>query len=491
MNLAFAFVATIALFSIPTEGQTQSSRETGFTIRGQISGFEIVKDDSLDLYWIEDMVSPANYHNRQFRKVHVARNGGFTINVPDVQHITKVMLFFNRAGIGLIEHLSMFPGDDVHVLASHQSGSWNFKYTGKGGKRLQHHFINEFVLRYEGERTTLAAVDTIVQRKWKLIDKQRFKTETARFLKAEMLGGILRSLHGAMLFSDSGARHALRNELESISDYAWFREVNEYPISIQASAPGWIEGLYTVNNQLLVNRKDSTYGYFDAVYKRIEQKYSGRIRDRLLLHHVSNTPNIQFHNYFPAGTFETYMDRLDSLAEDKKVKDIISSMKSRLTKGSEVYPFTFYDRHGKAWTPKELKGKFVFFDLWGIGCGACLHTNEAFIQKVSPYISHDSIVVFSVCDSQDKEEWLKSIPAYSSEEHLNVYAPDIGEVLKFQNYYSVAGYPFVMLIDPEGKIYSSNPPLAYRPGNDLLKEIRAAIADYYRAASTHAATQKQ
>jgi thiol-disulfide isomerase/thioredoxin len=481
MQLRYSLVLSILLLAAFANTKAELLVKTGFSISGKIVGYPIINGDSLELVYIEDMVSPANFFGQKKWKVPLTSKGTFGIRIPEVRHFTWVGLIYRRAEIMLISRLILFPGDDVHVLARHGSGSWDFRLTGKGATRLNHHYVSEVVSHEEGNGSILPTFDSAVNAKWKTIEKQNLKTPTKQFLKAEMLGGLLGTLFYVMLFQDSVTRESLRTELESISQYAWFREVNEYPVAIQSKSPGWVQGLYTVNNQLLVNCKDSTYGYFDTVFKRIEATYSGSIRDRLLLHHVSNGPSNQFHNYFPGGTFESYMNRLDSLAEDKKVKEIISSMKSRLSKGSAVYPFTFYDQVGKRWTPQDLKGKFVYFDLWGPGCGACISANEAFKRKIAPFISRDSLVALSVCDSQDKEQWLHSIPKYSSSEHVNVYSPDYHEILKLRNYYSVSTNPFILLIDPEGKIYSSNPPLANRPGNDLLKEIRAAIRSFDNA----------
>ena len=137
-----------------------------------------------------------------------------------------------------------------------------------------------------------------------------------------------------------------------------------------------------------------------------------------------------------------------------------------LAKGMASPKFVDYENNAGGTTSlDDLKGKYVYIDLWATWCQPC--KNEIpFLKKVEAKYHNKNIefVSISVDRQKDYETWKKMI-VDKELTGVQLYAK---EDKSFMDAYRVSGIPRFILLDPQGNIVDSNAP---RPSNPKLVEL--------------------
>jgi len=140
---------------------------------------------------------------------------------------------------------------------------------------------------------------------------------------------------------------------------------------------------------------------------------------------------------------------------------------NKIKKGVESPKFNYPDTNGKNVSLDDLKGKYVYVDVWATWCGPCKR-EIPFLKKLDKeYKGKDiAIVSMSIDKMADKEKWLKMV----KDENLGgiQIMADKDWNSDFVKAYNIRGIPRFILIDKEGKILDANAP---RPSNPNLKEL--------------------
>lgn len=146
----------------------------------------------------------------------------------------------------------------------------------------------------------------------------------------------------------------------------------------------------------------------------------------------------------------------------------------KLAPGQPAPDFELKDPEGKSIRLSDLRGKIVYMDFWGMGCGPCIyeftHSKEEFYQK---YNNEDIVLVYISVDSNE-EQWKKGIEKYKLE-GINLIAKG-WEKNPVCQMYNVKGIPHYVLIDKEGIIVNNKcnrPSIMLREGknSDLEKTL--------------------
>ena len=115
----------------------------------------------------------------------------------------------------------------------------------------------------------------------------------------------------------------------------------------------------------------------------------------------------------------------------------------------------------------DLKGKYVYIDVWATWCGPCLGEIPS-LKKVEKQF-HDNNIEFvsiSIDKIPDHEKW-KTMIEEKELGGIQLFA-DNDWKSKFVTDYQIQGIPRFILIDPEGNIVDAN---ALRPSNPELTEL--------------------
>jgi len=135
-------------------------------------------------------------------------------------------------------------------------------------------------------------------------------------------------------------------------------------------------------------------------------------------------------------------------------------------KGTPSPKFTNYENYNGGTTSlDDLKGKFVYIDVWATWCGPC-KVEIPYLKEVEKEF-HDKNIAF-VSISVDKigayEAWKKMI----AEKEMGGIQLFAGTDSKFAEDFQIDGIPRFILIDDKGNIVNPDAP---RPSNPKLKEV--------------------
>jgi thiol-disulfide isomerase/thioredoxin len=149
---------------------------------------------------------------------------------------------------------------------------------------------------------------------------------------------------------------------------------------------------------------------------------------------------------------------------NKKITKDYNKLKS-LAKGSPSPSFTDYeDNAGGTKSLEDLKGKYVYIDVWATWCGPCIAEipslktiEKAFHGKNIQFLS------ISIDDDKDYDKWKKMI--LDKELGGMQLMADNNWESQFVEDFMIKGIPRFILVDPKGNILDANAP---RPSDKKL-----------------------
>ncbi|WP_299125572.1 TlpA disulfide reductase family protein [uncultured Winogradskyella sp.] len=152
-------------------------------------------------------------------------------------------------------------------------------------------------------------------------------------------------------------------------------------------------------------------------------------------------------------------------AAEKQYQEVMKS--KGLSKGDASPEFSYETIDGKIISLNDLKGKYVYIDVWATWCAPCIKQVPYLKQLEERY--HNKNIVFvsiSVDKEKVKDTW-KQMIADKELGGLQLFA-DKSFDSDFMNAYAVNSIPRFILIDPEGKIVD---PEAPRPSFDKTRVL--------------------
>jgi thiol-disulfide isomerase/thioredoxin len=146
--------------------------------------------------------------------------------------------------------------------------------------------------------------------------------------------------------------------------------------------------------------------------------------------------------------------------------EIKHSMMVKLAKGKPSPKFVNFENYsGGKTSMDDLKGKYIYIDVWATWCGPC-KKQIPFLKEVEKQYEHKNIEFVSIStDKRNKyDAWRKMIKDKQMS-GVQLYA---GEDRSFSNEYQINSIPRFILVDPEGNILDADAP---RPSDPRLKEL--------------------
>jgi len=147
--------------------------------------------------------------------------------------------------------------------------------------------------------------------------------------------------------------------------------------------------------------------------------------------------------------------------------DLIA-LRTNLPKGAPSPVFSNYENHaGGATSLTDLKGKYVYIDVWATWCGPC-KAEIPHLKKVEADF-HDKNIAFvsvSIDEPKNHDKWINMVTEKELK-GVQLYADNNWES-KFVKDYYIKGIPRFILVDPDGNIISPNAP---RPSSPKLRTM--------------------
>lgn len=152
------------------------------------------------------------------------------------------------------------------------------------------------------------------------------------------------------------------------------------------------------------------------------------------------------------------------------------ALKRDLPKGAPSPTFENYENYSGGTTSlKDLKGKYVYVDVWATWCAPC-KAEIPFLKKIEEDYHDKNIAFVSISIDDDrshkgswekaKEDW-RTMVKEKELGGIQLFAPK-GWKSKFVTDYHINGIPRFILIDPKGNIVTPNAP---RPSSPELKTM--------------------
>lgn len=138
----------------------------------------------------------------------------------------------------------------------------------------------------------------------------------------------------------------------------------------------------------------------------------------------------------------------------------------KIKAGSQSPIFKANYADGSEFSIDDLKGKYVYIDVWATWCGPCKFEIPS-LKKLEKKFHGKDIVFLSVSIDQDDqiEKW-KNFVTKESLKGVQVHAPGAWENDLVKEY-NITGIPRFILLDKEGKIITAN---ATRPSEEITEK---------------------
>lgn len=168
---------------------------------------------------------------------------------------------------------------------------------------------------------------------------------------------------------------------------------------------------------------------------------------------------------------EAYYNGIMTISSDDKYKKDITAKYSKLkklVKGMPSPKFVEYENHkGGTTSLDDLKGKYVYVDVWATWCGPCIREIPSLKEVEKQF--HGKNIAF-VSTSIDKASahntWVEMVK--NKELGGTQLMADNDWQSQFVQDYAIEGIPRFILIDPDGNIVSADAP---RPSDPKLVEM--------------------
>lgn len=149
--------------------------------------------------------------------------------------------------------------------------------------------------------------------------------------------------------------------------------------------------------------------------------------------------------------------------------DAKAAMNKMIGKVSPVFK-AYENYNGGTTSLSDLKGKYVYIDVWATWCNPCLAEIPA-LKELEKELGDKMHFVSISIDKKDKHDAWKKMVTEKELKGVQLYA-DNDWKSQFVRDYNINGIPRFILIDPKGNVVKPDAP---RPSNpktkDLLKEL--------------------
>jgi len=162
-----------------------------------------------------------------------------------------------------------------------------------------------------------------------------------------------------------------------------------------------------------------------------------------------------------------FVDNITSDDIKKRLSETYEKNKN-LIKGMPSPKFVDYENNAGGTTSlDDLKGKYVYLDVWATWCGPCIAEIPSLKEVEKDY--HDKNIEFvsaSIDTPVAYDKW-KSMIKDKDLGGTQLLADNAWQS-QFVQDYAIDGIPRFILIDPQGNIVSADAP---RPSNESLREL--------------------
>ena len=314
---------------------------------------------------------------------------------------------------------------DMPLSLTNNLGMYIFFSTSYGNQKMRKNWNDYPDLYFSFEQKgmlKLSDKDRDILNKWKARKEEEARNDTLR-------GEAYRAFYNAM-----NEKYCSYEEINLLRDREDMKDVyNKWAPSELKQSIMVVDSIYTDENLRDFNRARALAQYI----RNTKQPLS--VEGLAFLNDVKNS---------------VYKEAVAEMNEET-----IKEMKEKAAKAeARIFPASIVEglEDGKAILDKivgQYKGKIVYLDVWGVGCGGCM----TYLQQVAPYVKYqlkDYDIVYLYLATEKNEEnwkfWITEFNAISpSCVHYNLPRKQFYAV---ENYIGETGIPAFRLFDKEGNM---------------------------------------
>ena len=151
----------------------------------------------------------------------------------------------------------------------------------------------------------------------------------------------------------------------------------------------------------------------------------------------------------PLGEIETYHNRLVKSEKRRKELADAKAMWSKISKGAEVMSgnVKYQDTTGQMIALEDLKGKYVYIDVWATWCGPCC-AEIPHLKTLEEKFEGKNIHFVSISVDGSKAAWINKV-RQDQMGGIQLYGGAKAQIMKD---FKIQGIPRFILLDRDGKV---------------------------------------
>lgn len=415
--------------------------------------------------------------NKVTIKSAIDEQGAFAIQF-DLGMPVPATLEYGRVSIDMY----IEPGDSIIVTGQAKQLKNNIKFSGKGGKHNNYfvaakkQFDNRAMVynrRAQVQNLDFKAyrsfVDSLRNEKMKLLNNfNANNADVSDSFKAFATILIQYPWATALLqYPNNHARYNRKKTIDVPQEYFGFLNdfsiINESAMLIKPYLTFLDEYTNTLFSFNVIN-KTPKYDY-DSLYVQ-KLAFAEDVLQGKPMHYIKTKAFVEG---CLQGRVELIIDKYEQLLEENPYADydqvlqIVYEQSKHLSAGAEAPDFTVFSPEGEEVKLSDFKGNVVYVDFWATWCGPC-KKQVPFAKELKKKFKGKDVVFLYVSFDKNEEQWQNYIVEKGMtgvQTIANANKPLISKT------YRVQGIPKYLLIDKDGKIYSSK---AKRPSQEGIEQ---------------------
>ncbi len=167
-------------------------------------------------------------------------------------------------------------------------------------------------------------------------------------------------------------------------------------------------------------------------------------------------------DYYPFKDVEEVYNHYLPQAKTPYFKKVLAEkydLAKNLKPGLQAPNFSLPDDNGKSVSLSDFKGKVVYIDFWGVGCGPCIYDIENYEAKLHEGYKDKDVVFINICVDSGEKAWKNAIKEYKLT-GINLIAEGWTKNPVCKTY-GVSGIPHYVIINKDGTMANNNAPRMY------------------------------
>jgi thiol-disulfide isomerase/thioredoxin len=447
-------------------------------------------------------------YGEEIERIHVPvnANGKFSFTTPSISRLARLSILDGITGNSLFtrEQQLIAPGDKIELLGNvhDQAEPYYFKarFSGKGAAKYECiQVLKTTNLRdldsAKGIQNIIRIYDSLVNSRTKIIESfsARLTPEEHDLMQADMTGELKQAALRNICGYNFGSVHRPKSDASELAQKK--KIFDEFMAHLNAALDHKEMNAHSVTYRQYLYQKARAEAVFAnnglkvsfaQLFKKLTQEYKGLLRDKLLgFLLLSSSESYMFFGGIDSDEHAKCLQEALTVIQSDAIKDRIKTSLVGQVKGSPAFNFTLPldSSETKKVSLSDLKGKVVLLDLWSYQCTGCVLFSNTFHKKIYPVFQNNPefVVVSIMLGESSKTAYMRRLrreggAVYTFPEYINLFGGiGITSAREMETYHKIEAYPTILLIDKQGKIYSSTLPAIY--GDPRNKELENNIKE--------------